>query len=263
MSIHPTAIVHSSADLAPDVEVGPYSIIEAGVTVGAGTVVGPHCVIGGGTELGANNRLFSGAQVGVLPQDLKHVPDAVGRTVLGDNNVFREFVTISSSTVYGDAGDAEKVTRIGSGCLFMATTHVGHDCVVGNGVIMANGAALSGHVHVQDKVIIGGLVGVHQFCTLGTMAFIGGMARVNKDAVPYMIVEGHPARCYGPNAVGLQRSGFSPDAIARIRKMYKLLYRSHLNTRQAVERIESEVEDSGEKRTVLEFVAASERGITK
>lgn len=262
MSIHPTAIIHPDAQLADDVEVQPYSIIEADVTIGAGTVVGPHCVVGAGTTLGMNNRLYSGAQVGVAPQDLKHQPGVHGRTVIGDGNVIREFVTISSSTVYaGD--DGGKVTRIGSECLIMATAHIAHDCHVGDRLIMANGAALAGHVTVQDRVNIGGLVGVHQFCVLGEMAFIGGMSRISKDVLPYMIVEGSPARCFGPNAVGLERNGLDKDAIRRIRKIYKLIYRSDLNTTQALERIESDIEASHERQVLVDFIRNSERGISK
>lgn len=212
--------------------------------------------------MGTGNETYSGAQIGVPPQDLKHVKGAVGRTLIGDNNVFREFVTISSSTVYANDVPGEKVTRIGSACLFMATTHVGHDCTVGNGVIMANGAALSGHVTVHDRAILGGITGVHQFCTIGTMAFVGGMARINKDVVPYMLVEGHPARCFGPNTLGLQRNGLSASAIMQIRQIYKLLYRSGLNTSQAVEKI-AELEDTPERATILDFIGASSRGITK
>jgi UDP-N-acetylglucosamine acyltransferase len=263
MSIHPTAIIDPSAELDASVDVGAYSLIGAGARIGAGTIIGPHNVIGAGTVMGKNNETFSGAQIGVTPQDLKHVKGANGLTIIGDANVFREFTTISASTVYANDVPGEKVTRIGNGCLFMATTHVGHDCIVGNGVIMANGAALSGHVTVQDRAIFGGITGVHQFCVIGTMSFIGGMARVNKDVLPYMLVEGHPVRCYGPNTVGLRRNGLSDDAIQQLRRIYKVLYRSGLNTSQAVERIEQDITACPERDTILAFIAASERGITK
>lgn len=262
MQIHPTAIVHPEAQLADDVEVQAFSIIEAGVTIGAGTVIGPHCVIGAGTVMGKNNRTYSGAQVGVTPQDLKHLHGKQGQTILGDNNVIREFVTISSSTRYSDSPEEDaKATRIGSHCLFMSTCHVGHDCVLGDHVIMANGSPLAGHVTIHDRAFIGGLTGIHQFCVIGTMAFIGGMARINKDVLPYMLCEGHPGRCHGPNTIGLERNGLSADQIKSIRSMYKLLYRSELNTSQAVTRIETEVEDSVEKTTILNFIAGSKRGL--
>lgn len=262
MAIHPTAIVDPKAELAEGVEVGPFSIIEHDVVIGGGTVIGPHCVIGAGTVLGQGNRLFSGAQIGILPQDLKHVKGAFGKTIIGDNNVFREFVTVSSGTVYAN-DDHEKITQIGSGGLYMGCTHVAHDCIVGNGVIMANQAALAGHVTVQDRVTIGGLTGVHQFCVLGKMSFVGGMTRVNKDVLPYMIVEGSPMKCHGPNTVGLERAGLSKDAIKAIRNIYKLLYRSDLNTTQALERIEAEIPACDEKQVLLDFVRGSARGISK
>jgi len=262
MAIHPTAIVHADAELAGDVEVGPYSIIEAGAKIGPGSTIGPHCVIHSGVFMGANNHCSSGAQIGSSPQDLKHMPGAIGRTVIGDGNIIREFVTVSSSTVYGP-GDTGRVTSIGNGCLLMSCTHVAHDCHLGDGVIMANGAVLAGHVTIQDRAILGGLCGVHQFTIIGKLSFIGGMTRVNKDILPYMIVEGAPARCYGPNTIGLERNGLSKDAIKRIRIIYRLLYRSGLNTSQAIAEIENTVEESPERTTLLDFIRQSERGISK
>ncbi|HOD96425.1 MAG TPA: acyl-ACP--UDP-N-acetylglucosamine O-acyltransferase [Candidatus Hydrogenedentes bacterium] len=258
--IHETAIVHPGAELADDVEIQPFSIIEAEVVLGPGCIIGPHCVIGKGTVMGANNRTFSGAQIGIPPQDLKHLSDRAGKTMIGDGNTFRETVTVSSSTVY--AGDTEeKSTRIGNNCLFMACVHIAHDCTVGNQVIMANNSALAGHVEIHDGAILGGLVGIHQFCRIGTMAFIGGMARVNMDALPFMITEGHPARCYGPNVVGLNRAGLSKDSVSLIRRMFKLLYRSGLNTSQAVQEIVQSIEDCHEKTVLLDFITGSGRGI--
>ncbi|HOC70331.1 MAG: Acyl-(acyl-carrier-protein)--UDP-N-acetylglucosamine O-acyltransferase [Candidatus Hydrogenedentes bacterium ADurb.Bin101] len=261
-NIHPTALVDSGAVLADDVEIGPYSIIENEVTLGPACRIGPHCVIGKGTVLGADNRTFSGAQLGVAPQDLKHIADATGHTIIGDHNIFREFVTVSSGTVYGPE-DTGKATRIGSHCLFMACSHVAHDCSIGDRVIMANSSALAGHVEVQDAATIGGLAGVHQFCRIGTMAFIGGMARVNMDVLPYMIIEGHPAHCYGPNVVGLTRGGFSKESIARIRRVYRILYRSGLNTSQALVEIEKSVEESEDRNVLLNFIRGSQRGILR
>jgi UDP-N-acetylglucosamine acyltransferase len=248
--------------MADDVEVQPFTIIEEQVSIGPGCVIGPHCVIGKGTVMGANNRTYSGAQIGVAPQDLKHLREAIGKTIIGDNNIFRESVTVSSSTIYSPE-DVHKVTRIGSNCLFMACSHIAHDCVVGNRVILANSAGLAGHVEVQDGAILGGLAGVHQFCRVGAMAFIGGMSRINMDAMPYMIMEGHPAHCYGPNVVGLTRNGFSKEAIGRIRRVFKLLYRSGLNTSQAFAEIEKHVEDCEEIHILMEFVKSSKRGILR
>lgn len=260
--IHPTAIIDPSAELADDVEVMPYTIIEEQVQIGSGCIIGPHCVIGKGTVMGANNRTYSGAQIGVSPQDLKHLTDAVGKTLIGDNNTFRESMTVSSSTVYS-MDDMERATRIGDNCLFMACSHIAHDCTVGSRVILANSAALAGHVEVQSGAILGGLSGVHQFCRVGAMAFIGGMSRINMDALPYMIMEGHPARCYGPNVVGLTRNGFSKETVAQIRRIYKLLYRSGLNTSQALKEMEKTVEECDEKRILIDFVKSSKRGILR
>lgn len=262
MGIHSTAIVHPDAELDASVEVGPFAIIEARARIGAGTVVGPHCMVTGRTVLGRDNHLFNGAQIGVLSQDLKHAPGRIGRVEIGDGNVFREYMTVSASTHAGPE-DEENVTRIGSHCLFMAYTHIAHDCTVGDGVIMANCAALSGHVTVGDNAILGGMAGVHQFCRVGPLAFIGGMARVNMDALPFMIIEGHPARCHGPNVVGLQRNGFDEPARARIKRIYKLLYRSGLNISQALAEIEKQVEDAPEQRLILEFIRSSQRGLCR
>ncbi len=262
MKIHPYAIVHPDAQLADDVEVMAFSIIEADVVIGPGCVIGPHCVIGSGTVMGSGNRTYSGAQIGVPPQDLKHLPGVHGRTVIGNNNVFRESVTVSSSTVYR-LEDAPRETRIGSNCLFMACSHVAHDCEVGDRVILANCASLAGHVRVEDGAILGGLSGVHQFCAVGRMAFIGGMSRVSMDVLPYMIVEGHPARCYGPNQVGLNRNGYTKEQISRIRKIFRIMYRSNLNVSQAVEEIRRSVEDSEEKNVILKFIEQTRRGICR
>ncbi|MCF6285424.1 MAG: acyl-ACP--UDP-N-acetylglucosamine O-acyltransferase [Candidatus Hydrogenedentes bacterium] len=264
MPIHPTAIIHPSAELAANVDVQAFSIIEAHVHIGSNSVIGPHNVIGAGTVMGENNRTYSGAQVGVTPQDLKHKLGKAGRTVLGDSNIIREFVTVSSSTVYdGEPEETQKETRIGSHCLLMSTCHVGHDSTLGDHVIIANGVPLAGHVTIHDRAFIGGLTGIHQFCVIGTMAFIGGMARINKDVPPYMLCEGHPARCFGPNTIGLERNGLSPEQIKTIRNIYKILYRSKLNISQAVSRIESEIDDCNEKKTLLDFIANSQRGLTK
>ena len=265
MRIHSSSIVHPKAQLAEDVEVQPFTIIDEDVRIGPGTVVGPHCVITGHTVIGAKNHIYSGAQIGVLSQDLKQRAGMTGKVVIGDGNAIREFVTISASALYGpeDEDKPEKITSIGDSCLFMAYSHVAHDCQVGDGVIMANSVALSGHVEVQDWAIIGGLSGVHQFCIIGVNAFIGGMSRISKDVPPFMIVEGNPSRCHGPNLVGLERNGFDKEARARIKQMYKLLYRSGLNTSQAIEEIEDGIKDCEERRILLSFVRQSERGLTK
>lgn len=262
MKIHPTAIVHPDAQLADDVEVQPYTIIGGHVFIGAGTVVGPHCVIEGRTVIGKNNRIFSGAQIGVLSQDLKHREGLIGRTSIGDGNTIRETVTISASTMLSEEDD-HRVTTIGDHCLLMTCSHVAHDCHLGNEVVMANCVLLAGHVDVEDQVIIGGSTCIHQECVLGKMAFLGGMTRITKDAPPYMVLEGNPVRCFGPNSVGLRRNGLDEAARARVKQIYRIVYRSELNTTQALEEIERSVEQSEERDTFVQFTRKSVRGITK
>jgi UDP-N-acetylglucosamine acyltransferase len=262
MSIHPTAIVDSKAELAEDVEVQAYSIIGAHVRIGSGTVVGPHCVIDGRTVLGERNRLFSGAQLGVISQDLKQRGEFLGRLEIGNGNVIREHTTISASTM-SSYEDEHRVTTVGSDCLIMTCAHIGHDCSVGDNVILANCVALAGHVKVEDRAIVGGLCAVHQFCVIGEMTMIGGMSRIARDAAPYMIVDGNPARCCGPNSVGLRRNGLSDEARASIKAMYKIMFRSTLNTTQAIHEIEATVDDGPERTHFLDFIRNSIRGITK
>lgn len=262
MNIHPTAIVHPDAQLADDVEVQPYTIIGPHVQIGKGTVVGPHCVIEGTTMIGEDNRFFSGAQIGVVSQDLKHKDGLYGRVTIGNNNVFREHMSVSAATMSSD-DDTHRVTSLGDNCMFMVCSHVAHDCHLGSDIVMANCATLAGHVEVHDKVIIGGLAAVHQECTVGTMAFVGGMTRVVKDAPPYMIIEGNPSYCAGPNALGLRRNGIDEAGRARIKSMYKTLWRSKLNTSQALHEIETTMEDSIERDTLVSFVHKAVRGMVK
>jgi len=261
MKIHPTAIVHPSAELAEGTEIHPFAIIGPHVRIGNGTVIGPHCLIEGRAVIGENNRFFSGAQVGILSQDRKHKPGLIGRVEIGHNNEIREHATISASTMTC-YDDEHRLTSIGSGCLLMAYSHVAHDCHVGSEVVMANCASLSGHVDVEDRAILGGLSGVHQECVIGRLAFVGGMTRVTKDVPPYMIVEGNPARCCGPNNVGLRRTGLDQEIRASIKAMYKILYRSDLNTTQALHEIEARVEDCEERTHFVDFVRKSIRGVT-
>lgn len=261
MSIHPTAVVDPKAQLAEDVEVQPFSIIGPHVTIGAGTVVGPHCVIDGRTQIGENSRFFSGAQIGVLSQDLKHRKGLIGRTEIGDNCVLREHVTVSASTMTS-YDDDHRVTSIGNGCLLMAYAHVAHDCHIGEHVVMANCASLAGHVDVEDYAVLGGLCGVHQECVVGKLAFLGGMTRITKDAPPFMIVEGNPGVCCGPNSVGLRRAGFDQEARRQVKNMYKLVYRSGLNATQALQEIEAKIPESEVRAYFVEFYRKSIRGVT-
>ena len=256
MCIHPTVIVNSDAHLGMDVEVGPYSIIEENTTIGDGTRIASHVLIGKGTTIGKNCRIHQGAVIGTEPQDLKFEEEE-SFTVIGDNNVFREYVTVNRATAKGE------LTVIGSGNLLMAYVHVAHNCTIGNHVIMANAVNLAGHVEIQDYAIIGGLTPVHQFVKIGRHSFIGGGSRVIKDIVPYVLVAGNPLRMGGLNIVGLQRRGFSDEVCETLQMAYRLLFRSGFNTSQAVERIKEELPGIPEVLNVVDFIMRSRRGITK
>ena len=262
MKIHPTAIVHPDAELAEDVEIQPYAIIGPRVRIGKGTVVGPHCVFGGDTVIGERNRFFPGGQIGAPSQDLKSAPGLEGRLRIGNDNVIREFVTLTVNTMR-DESETHRATTIGNNNLLMCYVHLGHDCKIGNNTVLASYAGLSGHVEVHDYANVGGLTAIHQFVRIGTYAFIGGSSGVAKDCMPYMLSSGFPCRCHGPNLVGLERGGIDKEARARVKEMYRILCRSNLNTKQALDEIRRTVEDCEQRRGLIEFVESSERGVTK
>lgn len=257
--IHPTAIIDSTAHLATDVEVGPYAIIGKHVTIGAGTTVGAHAVVGDWTEIGENNRIFHQSSVGAPPQDLKYRGEECW-TRIGDNNMVREFATIHRGTVTGHGE-----TVVGSGNLFMAYSHVAHDCVIGNNVVMANVATLAGHVTIEDNVILGGLVAVHQFVTVGTLTMVGGGTLVSQDLLPYMIATStkRVAKLRGLNLIGLKRRGFSDDTISNLKKAYKTLFMAGLKMPVAIARIKSEIINCPEVDNLLTFIENSKRGICR
>lgn len=248
--IHPSAIIDPSAELAGDVSVGPYSIIGAEVQVGAGTSIGPHAVIKGPTRIGMHNRIFQFVSIGEDPQDKKYRGE-ITRLEIGDRNVIREYATIHRGTAQDRA-----VTLIGNENLLMAYTHVAHDCVVGNNVIMANSASLAGHVRVDDFAILGGFSLVHQFCRIGHYSFSAMGSVINRDIPPYVMVGGSPTKPHGINAVGLERQGFSPEAIRQIKKAYKIIYKSGLKLDEALQAL---VAMSGEAAEVLPIVAFLEQ----
>ena len=225
--IDPRAVVSPDAELADDVEVGPFAVIGAGVTIGAGSRVGPHAVVNGPTVLGRNNHIFQFASIGEAPQDLKYKGEPT-RLEVGDDNVFRECVTVHRGTVTGLG-----ITRIGSRCLFMAYSHVAHDCIVGDRCVLSNATALAGHVELGDFVIMSGYAGIHQFCKIGAHAFLANNAAVTRDVPPYLMVAGSPAEPKGINSEGLKRRGFSAAQIANIKQAYRLLYRSKLKLAEA------------------------------
>jgi len=255
--IHPTAVVHPWARIGRGVRIGPYSVIGENVELGDGCRVGPNVLIEGNTRIGKNNRFFHGASVGTPPQDLKYHGEISG-LVIGDNNTFREFVTVNTATGEGDT------TRVGSGCLVMAYAHIAHNCDIGNEVILANSVNLAGHVFVDDFAIIGGVTPVHQFVRIGRYSFVGGGSRVERDVPPFMKIAGSPPQVYGINSIGLERRGFSEERRLRVKRMYKLLYRSNLNTSQALEELTvGEFRNDEDAATLAEFISESMRGITK
>jgi len=253
--VHPTALVHPDAKLGHAVVVGPFSIVGPDVTIGDGTELGSNVVLENRVAIGRNNRIFHGAVLGTVPQDLKY-EGADSTVVIGDDNTIREYATVNLATADGEE------TRIGSGCLLMAYTHVAHNCRLGDHVIMANSVNLAGHVTVDDWVILGGMTAAHQFVTLGAHSFIGGLSRISQDVPPFVKVAGTPPTLGGINGTGLERRGFSAEAIARIKEAYRLIYRRNLRVEEAVERIRAGGEDEI-SRTFEDFFSRSTRGIVR
>ncbi len=255
--IHPTAIVSPKAELADGVRVGAYAIVGPDVVVGRDTWISPHAVVEGRTTLGANNRIFSFASVGTVPQDLKYRGEP-STLVLGDGNLVREYVSLNPGTAGGSME-----TRIGDGCLFMVSSHVAHDCRIGDRVILANGAALGGHVTVESYAIVNGLAGVHQFVRVGESAFCAAGAMVSQDVPPYCTVAGDRARLYGLNLLGLRRRGFDADTVVALKRAYRILFLGRSAQREALERTEAELGQVPEVARMLGFVRASERGVCR
>jgi len=256
MEIHPTAIVHAKAKLADTICVGPYTIIGEHVSIAGGTQIGSSCVIEGFTNIGENCRIFSGAVMGSAPQDLKFKGER-SFLEIGNNNTIREYVTINRGT------EKESKTIIGNDNLFMAYSHIAHNCTVGDSVIIANVGTLAGHVTVEDKAVIGGLVAVHQFVRVGTLSIVGGCSKVIKDIPPYSTCDGHPARVCGLNSIGLKRAGTSIEEVANLKRALRILFRMQLPTSRALEKIEEEIPKSEELSYLLNFIQHSKRGICK
>jgi UDP-N-acetylglucosamine acyltransferase len=254
--IHPTAIVHPKAQIGEDCQIGPYCVIGEHVTLGAGCRLHSHVVIDGHTTLGRRNEIFPFASLGLQTQDLKW-RGGITHTEIGDENTFREFVTVHSATGAGE------VTRIGSRNHILAYCHIAHNVTLGNHVIMSNVATLGGHVVVEDHAVIGGLAAVHQFCRIGRMAMIGGCSKVVQDVPPFMMADGNPAVTRTVNKVGLERNGVSAEAQAALRQCFKLLFREGLTIPNALARIEQEIPPLPEVRHLIEFVRASARGISR
>lgn len=256
-TIHPSAEVDAGASLAPGTAVHAFSVIGPGVVLGPECVVGPHATIEGPTEIGARCRIFPFASLGTAPQDLKYGGERT-QLRIGDDNTFREGVTVNRGTVGGGG-----VTRIGSSNLLMTGTHVAHDCQVGSGVIFANAATLAGHVMVEDGATIGAFSGVHQFCRVGRHAYIGGYSVITQDAMPYVLTVGNRARSFGINVIGLERKQFVPETIRALKQAYRILFRSRLTLEAAFERLSREIPDTPEVGALVEFIRGSQRGVIR
>jgi UDP-N-acetylglucosamine acyltransferase len=254
MKIHPTVIISPDAKLEANVEIGPYSVIGADVKIGKSTIIGPHVVIDDYTHIGEGCHIHQFCSIGALPQDLKFGGEKT-RVVIGNFNTIREFVTINRSTT-ADIG----VTIMGDHNLIMAYCHVAHNCKLGDRIVMANGATLAGHVHVEDNAIIGGLTGIHQFSSIGAHCIIGGASAVVKDVPPYTMASGNHAKLFGLNLVGLKRRNFSEKTIKALKDAYRIIFRSNLLLEAALKKAQDEVEDVPEVRHFIKFIQESKRG---
>lgn len=251
------AVINPKAELAEDVKVGPFSIIGPDVQIDAGTEIGPHVVIKGPTSIGRDNQIYQFTSIGEDPQDKKYA-DEVTRLEIGDRNVIREFCTMHRGTLQ-DQG----LTKIGDDNLFMAYTHVAHDCVIGDHVIMANGASIAGHVHVGDHAILGGFTLVHQFTQIGEYSFSAMGSAITQDIPPFVMVGGRPTRPHGINSVGMERNGKSPEVIRQIRQAYKILYKNNLRLEDAIEEMEGMAGESNELSNMVSFLRNVTRGILR
>jgi UDP-N-acetylglucosamine acyltransferase len=254
--IHPSAIVDPKAEIGAGTVIGPYCVIGADVTLGPQCWLQHHVTLAGPTKTGARNKFYAYCSIGQQTQDLKYQGEPTYLEV-GNDNVFREFVTVNRST--GSDGK----TRIGNGGNFLAYSHIGHDCTVGDGVVFSNNGTLAGHVQVGDHAVMGGLTAVHQFCRIGQFAITGGCSKIVQDVPPFMIADGNPAEIRGINLIGLERKGFSPEKVKAIKEMFRIIYRSKLNTRQAIETIRKELPPSEEVNQIVEFIEQTERGIIR
>ncbi|HZQ18107.1 MAG TPA: acyl-ACP--UDP-N-acetylglucosamine O-acyltransferase [Terriglobales bacterium] len=258
MHAHPTAIIDPAAKIHLSCKIGPYCVVGANVELGENCELISHLVIEGPSKIGRNNRFFPFSSIGLAPQDVTYKGEPT-RLEIGDNNVIREFVTLNRGTVKGGG-----LTKIGSNALIMAYTHVAHDCLVGDNVILANAATLGGHVTVEDWAVVGALCPVHQFVRIGAHSYVGGGTTITRDVLPFSKTAAERGtRAYGLNAVGLERRGFSKERIRKIHHAYKVLLASKLNTSQALEKLRSEGDRGEDIDMLITFVEASERGVIK
>ena len=257
MNVHPTAVIDPEAEIGVDVTIGPYCVIGPAVVLREGCWLQSHVTLCGPTKIGAGNRFYAYCSIGQQSQDLKYAGEPTYLKI-GNENVFREFVTVSRATGKGN------VTRIGNHGNFLAYSHIAHDCDVGDRVIFSNNATLGGHVVVEEYAVLGGLTAVHQFCRIGKHAITGGCTKVVQDVPPFMIVDGNPAEVRGVNLVGLERRGFSHDTIRALKEAYRILYRAKLNTKQALEELgRNGLAETSEVNDLMKFIEISQRGIVR
>lgn len=256
MKIHPTAIIEDGAILGDGIIIGEFSIIRANVVVGSKTIISPRVIIEGKSTIGKNCFIGVGSVIGNRPQDLKYKGEDT-EVIIGDNTTLREYVTVNRGT-----SDRMK-TKIGKNALLMTYVHIAHDCYIGNEAILSNGVQLAGHVTIEDKAIMGGLTAAHQFTTIGRTSIVGGMSRVVKDVPPFCTIAGNPSKVYGLNIVGLKRRKYPKNDIEELKKVHKILFRSHLNTSQAIKKLDNQKYISESAIQLINFVKNSSRGITK
>lgn len=255
--IHPTAIVDPKVRIGRGVSIGPYAVITGDVEIGDGTKVGPHVVIEGRTRIGSNCHIYQFSSIGAPPQDKKYKGEDTS-LLIGNNNVIREFVTINRGTAHGGG-----VTEIGDDNLLMAYVHIAHDCYIGNSCILANAATLAGHIRIEDRAIIGGLVAIHQFVRIGSYSMVGGASAVTMDVPPYCTVAGNRAKLYGLNRVGLERAGFKREEIEAIDKAYRIIFRSGKVLKEALNEVEEGFGHNSHIRYLIDFIKTSKRGVTR
>jgi len=255
--IHKTAIVGEQVKLGKNVSIGPYAVIDGQVTLGDDVTIGAHCVVEGYTTIGNGCQIFTGAVIGSPPQDRKHQRQDKVILSIGDNNIFREYVTVNPGTIEGGG-----TTSIGDNNLFMACSHVAHDCKIGDDCVLANYVGLSGHVTIEDRAVIGGLSGVHQYARVGYLSMIGGCSKVNQDVAPFSLVDGNPATFRGLNIVGLKRADIASENQLALRRAFKILFNSGLNRSHAVLQIKEQFNGLPEIHRIIEFIQISKRGIS-
>lgn len=256
MKIDKTAIVSKKAKLGKDVAVGPYSVISDNVVIGAGVTIHSHCLIEGNTAIGQGCQIFTGAVIGSRPQDLKYKGEK-SFLEIGQNNIIREYCTLNPATADGAK------TMVGDDNLLMAYSHIAHDCKVGNHCIIANGGTLAGHVTIEDRAVIGGLVAIHQFVRVGRLSIIGGCSKVVQDIPPYSTCDGHPARVYGLNLVGLRRQNIPRDSLKQLHQVFGILFNQGLTPKRALQELEKEIKPCPEVAYLIDFIKGSQRGISR